>query len=219
MEWQLFLSNKFSRGDTILLKKVTLFFLTVGLLLIGYAGMQLWNVKQSEQQALAEVKEFLSETQGHNDSEAFFTSTETDSNPSYPELSYQNGQTIGILQIPLLNKELPIVEGTDENALKNGVGHFTGTVYPGQNDQILLSGHRDTVFTGMDKLKAGDTLIVEMQHGSFTYVVVSMEIVDENDSTILRSTAPNEVLVLSTCYPFSYIGNAPQRYIVYATPE
>ena len=202
-----------------MLKKVALFSLAVGLFIIGYAGLQLWDIKQSEKLAVAEAKAFLNEIQGNDDSEVIIPTAKTDLDTSDPELSFQNGQTIGILEIPGINKELPIVEGTDEDALKQGVGHYTSTVYPGQKDQILLSGHRDTVFTGLDKLKNGETIIVKMFHGTFTYTIVDTEIVDENDTTVIRSTAPEEMLTLSTCYPFRYIGNAPQRYIVYAKPE
>lgn len=180
--------------------------LTVGLFFIAYAGMELRSVKQSEKVALAQAKEDL-------ERQIIETSQPEVANP---ELFFQNGQTIGILEIPLIEKELPIVEGTDEDTLRYGVGHYTGTVYPGQNDQILLSGHRETVFTGLDKLKTGDPIIVKMQHGTFTYTIVDTEIVDANDKTVIRSTAPEEMLTLSTCYPFRYIGNAPKRYIVYA---
>lgn len=189
-----------------MLKKLALILLTVGLFFIAYAGMELRSVKQSEKVALAQAKEDL-------ERQIIETSQPEVANP---ELFFQNGQTIGILEIPLIEKELPIVEGTDEDTLRYGVGHYTGTVYPGQNDQILLSGHRETVFTGLDKLKTGDPIIVKMQHGTFTYTIVDTEIVDANDKTVIRSTAPEEMLTLSTCYPFRYIGNAPKRYIVYA---
>ena len=187
-----------------MLKKIAVLLLVVGLFFIGYASVELKSGQQLEKAALAQAKEILEKQKVKS---------------SPPELSFQNGQTIGILQIPSIQKELPIVEGTDEDALKQGVGHYTGTVYPGQNDQILLSGHRDTVFTGLDNLQNGDTIIVEMLHGTFTYAIVGTEIVDENDTTVIRSTAPEEMLTLSTCYPFQYIGNAPQRYIVYAKLE
>ncbi|MEK4711856.1 class D sortase [Sporosarcina sp. FSL K6-5500] len=192
-----------------MLKKMAVILLASGLFFIGYASLQLKSAQQSEKVALAQAKEELEQQK--------IKSPQLES--SHPDLSFQNGQTIGILQIPIIQKELPIVEGTDDDALKQGVGHYTGTVYPGQKDQILLSGHRDTVFTGLDKLQNGDTIIMEMQHGTFTYAVVDTEIVDANDTTVIRSTAPEEMLTLSTCYPFRYIGNAPQRYIVYAIPE
>lgn len=192
-----------------MLKKMAVILLASGLFFIGYASLQLKSAQQSEKVALAQAKEELEQQK--------MKSPQLES--SHPDLSFQNGQTIGILQIPIIQKELPIVEGTDDDALKQGVGHYTGTVYPGQKDQILLSGHRDTVFTGLDKLQNGDTIIMEMQHGTFTYAVVDTEIVDANDTTVIRSTAPEEMLTLSTCYPFRYIGNAPQRYIVYAIPK
>lgn len=186
------------------MKKTAIIFFLVGLSFVLYAGVQLKTNEQSEKTALVYAHNILE-------------SPKTTTPPS--TLSFQNGQTIGILQIPAIGKELPIVEGTNEDALKYGVGHYTGTVYPGQKDQILLSGHRDTVFTGLDKLQTGDLIIVEMQHGSFTYTVTDTTIVDEKDTSIIHSTAPNEMLILSTCYPFRYIGNAPERYIIYAEPQ
>ncbi|MGN7408084.1 class D sortase [Sporosarcina sp. SAFN-010] len=196
-----------------MLKKVALSLLVVGLMFIGYASVQLKSAHQSEKTALAEVKKSMEKIALYQEKEGMGKpGIET----SQGELSFHQGQTIGILQIPSIHKELPIVEGTDEDALKQGVGHYTGTVYPGQKDQVLLSGHRDTVFTGLDKLKNGDTIVVKMQHGTFTYAIVDTKIVDENDTTVIRSTAPEEMLTLSTCYPFRYIGNASKRYIVFA---
>lgn len=194
-----------------MVKKVALLLLAGGLCLIGYALMQMLSTNQSEKAALAEAKEYLKLASVFDDKVTVENQKTFTSN-----LSFQNGETIGILQIPNLNKELPIVEGTDDTSLKQGVGHYTGTVYPGEKDQILLSGHRDTVFTGLDKLQNGDSIIVKMAHGTFTYAIVDTEIVEQNDETVIRSTAPEELLTLSTCYPFRYIGNAPQRYVVHA---
>lgn len=186
------------------MKYSAIIFLLVGMFFIVYANMELKSVQQSEKAAFVQAQEILD-----------IPVIETAS----PELSFQDGQSIGILEIPIIDKELPIVQGTDEDSLKQGVGHYTGTVYPGQQDQILLSGHRDTAFTGLDKLKTGDSIIVKMQHGTFHYAVVGTEIVDADDTTVIRSTAPVEMLTLSTCYPFRYIGNAPERYIIYAEPK
>lgn len=199
-----------------MLRTIALLLLVVGLFVIGYASMQLHSARQLEREALDQAKLVLEQAamaKGVGELE------KQGAKPSHSKLSFESGQTIGILEIPSIQKELPIVEGTDEGSLKQGVGHYSGTVFPGQKDQILLSGHRDTVFTGLDKLKNGDTIIVKMAHGIFTYSIVDTEIVDENDTTVIRSTAPEEMLTLSTCYPFSYIGNAPQRYIVYAEPK
>lgn len=183
------------------MKFTAIMLLTVGLFFILYAGVELKSGQQFEEAALVRAKEILDNPQ---------------IKISNPELSFQSGQTIGILQIPIIGKELPIVEGTDEDSLKQGVGHYTDTVYPDQKDQILLSGHRDTSFTGLDKVQIGDAIIVKMQHGTFEYAIVATEIVEADDTTVIRSTVPVEVLTLSTCYPFGYIGNAPKRYVVYA---
>ncbi|MGM0972351.1 MAG: class D sortase [Bacillota bacterium] len=132
------------------------------------------------------------------------------------DISFDQGEAIGILKIPLLKAELPIIEGTDEDELEKGVGHYSTTVFPGQHDQILLSGHRDTVFRSLGELEIGDIFEVSMPYGEFTYEITDSKIVDADDTTVIRSTAPNEILTVSTCYPFSYVGNAPSRYILNA---
>ncbi|WP_174732623.1 class D sortase [Mesobacillus harenae] len=126
-------------------------------------------------------------------------------------------EAIGILKIPKLDYELPIYEGADEDSLEKGVGHYPATAFPGQGEQILLSGHRDTVFRKFGQLEEGDIFIVKMPYGTYEYTMKSSKIVDQYDRTIIKP-AGKEELVLSTCYPFSYIGNAPDRYIIYADP-
>lgn len=124
---------------------------------------------------------------------------------------------IGMLQIPKLEAELPIIEGTDEEMLERGVGHYSGTAFPMDNEQILLSGHRDTVFRDFDKLSVGDHFIVKLPYGTFEYEIRSTDIVDKDDTSVIRSMG-TEALVVSTCYPFRFVGNAPERYIFYAYP-
>jgi sortase A len=131
-------------------------------------------------------------------------------------ISFDKGEAIGILKIPRLKAELPIIEGTDEDELEKGVGHYSTTVFPGQPDQILLSGHRDTVFRSLGELEIGDIFEVSMPYGKFTYEITDSKIVDADDTTVIQSTAPKEILTVSTCYPFSYVGNAPSRYILNA---
>jgi sortase A len=124
---------------------------------------------------------------------------------------------VGMLEIPKLEAELPIIEGTDEEMLERGVGHYSGTAFPMDNEQILLSGHRDTVFRDFDKLSVGDHFIVKLPYGSFEYEIKITDIVDKDDTSVIRSMG-TEVLVISTCYPFRFVGNAPERYIFYAYP-
>lgn len=125
------------------------------------------------------------------------------------------GEVIGLIRIPKLSEEYPIVQGTDNRSLKHGVGHYVDSVMPGVKDNSVLSGHRDSVFSKLGQLKSGDQVIVQTSDGIFTYIVRSTRIVMADDRTVIVPT-PTAVLTLSTCYPFHYIGSAPKRFIVSA---
>lgn len=193
------------------MKQLAIIFVLAGLVFLGYGGYQLFMTEAAQKDSLKEAKAFIEEGK---------SAQETNEDPSdNPEEFYpEEGEASGILHIPRLEAELPIVEGTHEDDLEKGVGHYEGTAYPQQNDQIVLSGHRDTVFRDMGELEIGDILTVEVPYGSFSYEITETQIVDADDRTIIVPTAPDEVLTLSTCYPFNYIGSAPDRYIITALP-
>jgi len=125
------------------------------------------------------------------------------------------GEIIGIINIPKLSEVYPIVQGTDDQSLKKGVGHYVGSVMPGEKDNSVLSGHRDSVFSKLGKLVAGDLVIIKTSAGTFTYSVTKTRIVLADDRTVIVPT-PTATLTLSTCYPFFFIGSAPKRFIVTA---
>ena len=141
-------------------------------------------------------------------------SGEPQANSEYPETP-EIGDLMGELIIPKLDATLPIIHGTDEDELEKGVGHFAESVLPGENDNSVLSGHRDTVFRELGEVGKGDLLIVETYAGTFTYKVRQVRIVDEDDRTVIVPK-PKAVLTVSTCYPFDYVGYAPDRYILVA---
>lgn len=126
------------------------------------------------------------------------------------------GENIGELVIPKIEATLPIFHGTDEDELEKGVGHFSGSVLPGESDNSVLSGHRDTVFRRLGEVGKGDLLIVSTSAGEFTYRVSGVRIVDADNRTVIVPK-PKATLTVSTCYPFNYIGDAPQRYILVAS--
>jgi sortase A len=128
------------------------------------------------------------------------------------------GDIVGILQFPSINEELPIIEGTDEDDLEKGVGHYTGSSFPNEKGQIVLSGHRDTVFRKLGELKLGDILTIATSYGTFSYKIEHTQIVEADDRSIITLQKNEEILTLTTCYPFSFIGNAPKRYIITAKP-
>ncbi|MBD7964024.1 class D sortase [Fictibacillus norfolkensis] len=125
------------------------------------------------------------------------------------------GENIGNLLIPKLNATLPIFHGTDEEELERGVGHFEKSVLPGEQDNSVLSGHRDTVFRKLGEVGKGDKLIVETSAGTFTYKIRHVRIVDKDDRTVIVPK-PRATLTVSTCYPFDFIGASPERYILVA---
>lgn len=127
----------------------------------------------------------------------------------------EKGDTIGDLQIPKLDATLPIFHGTDEEELEKGVGHFAESVLPGESDNSVLSGHRDTVFRRLGEVGKGDLLVVETSAGKFTYKVRQVRIVDREDRTVIVPK-PKATLTVSTCYPFDFVGYAPDRYILVA---
>lgn len=125
------------------------------------------------------------------------------------------GESIGDLTIPKLNRSFPIYQGTSKSVLKKGVGHYIKSVLPGEKNNSVLSGHRDTVFRGLKDIKVHDKLFVSTDAGEFEYVVKKIRIVDAKDKTSLMPR-PRGTLTLTTCYPFNYIGRAPERFVVVA---
>ena len=194
--------------------------LTKGLLVLGIS-LVTWSVFQIEVQTVS-IKEATNLPVTVDDKalvEPFttFHSSKDDVNKNeilYPIMPTV-GEKIGSLKIPALNQVIPIYHGTDDDELKKGIGHFSRSVLPGEKDNSVLSGHRDTVFRKLGQLQIKDQLIVETAAGIFTYEIREIKIVDLNDRTIITPTN-HAVLTVTTCYPFDFIGSAPDRYILIA---
>jgi sortase A len=122
----------------------------------------------------------------------------------------------GVLEIPSLSLTAPIFSGTSELVLNRGVGWIEGTAMPGEDGNVGLAGHRDGYFRGLKSLKLGDVIEVQSVERILRYRVTSLKIVEPTDVTVLDPTDEPSV-TLVTCYPFYYVGNAPQRYIVRGT--
>lgn len=129
----------------------------------------------------------------------------------------QVGSNIGQLIIPKIGAYLPIVEGTDDASLKKGVGKYRGygTVAPDETGHVVLSGHRDTVFKKLGQLIDGDKMYVKYKNKIYTYQIRKTWITHAEDRTVIVPI-PRPVLTVTTCYPFLYKGNAPDRYIIQA---
>lgn len=135
--------------------------------------------------------------------------------PAPVRLTFAKGDKIGTLSIPALKRKWPIIEGTGDAELKRGVGHYLKSVLPGDPDNCVLSGHRDTVFSGLGAVKVGARVVIKTAAATYTYRVRRIRIVDKDDRTVIVPF-DHAVLTLSTCYPFNFIGAAPRRYIIVA---
>ena len=122
---------------------------------------------------------------------------------------------IGRIEIPRLGISVMVIEGTSDTTLRHAAGHIAGTSLPGQPGNVGISGHRDTFFRPLRNIRRNDIITLTTALGAYRYRVVSTKIVNPHDVTVLDSSA-NEVLTLVTCYPFYFIGLAPNRFIVRA---
>lgn len=129
-----------------------------------------------------------------------------------------------ILRVARLGIEVPVLEGTSDATLNRGVGHVPGTALPGQPGNLAITGHRDGFFRPLKDVVPGD--IIEIQRPvqnsdpgapqTDRYVVEKTKIVFPADTSVLNKTA-GSTLTLITCYPFYFVGAAPQRFIVQAS--
>jgi sortase A len=122
---------------------------------------------------------------------------------------------IGEIDVPRLRLSAVVVEGDDEDMLKVAVGHLPDTPLPWQTGNSALAGHRDTFFRALKSVRLGDEIRLATAHGELRYRVERTLVVEPGDLSVLEPL-PRPSLTLITCFPFSYIGDAPHRFIVQA---
>ncbi|MED4953668.1 class D sortase [Paenibacillus macerans] len=200
-------------------KKAGTIMMVLGLVLVAIAIFQYVEHQAKLEKALAQAEVLIGAESGDIPQPEPLKTSDPAPDPLMTREQFNPGENdvVGLLEIPKIEAELPIIEGTDEEMLEQGVGHYRASVFPSDGEQILLSGHRDTVFRNFGNLEIGDRFIVKMPYGTFEYEIASTEIVDKDDTSVIRPMG-REVLVVSTCYPFRYVGAAPDRYVVYAYP-
>lgn len=135
---------------------------------------------------------------------------------NYPEY----GTSYATINIPKININLPVYYGETMEILKKGVGHSSGSYFPGEGGSIVYMGHNSKkVFRNFSKIEKGDLINIKTDYGDFSYKVYDTKIVEETDINALPIQDNKEILMIYTCYPFNNIGYATQRYVVYAEKE
>jgi len=136
-----------------------------------------------------------------------------DQSTSGPEA--QDGKPIGLIEIPRLGLSSVVLEGDDTAALLLGVGHLSDTPLPWHGGNTVFAAHRDTFFRPLAHIRKNDVIKFSTADAEFEYVVKELKIVEPTDVEVLDPTTA-ATLTLITCFPFDYIGPAPQRFIVRA---
>jgi sortase A len=129
--------------------------------------------------------------------------------------SLARGSVIGRVDVPRLDMSAAIAEGDDESTLNNAVGHLPDTPLPWQAGNAAFAAHRDGLFRPLRNVRVNDEIKVVTAHGEFLYRVKKTQVVDPEDVWVLAPTQTSTITLI-TCYPFSFIGHAPQRFIVQA---
>lgn len=122
---------------------------------------------------------------------------------------------LGRIEIPRVGVSAIVSEGIDDATLEVAVGRIPGTARPGEAGNMALAGHRDSFFRGLEKIRLRDVIEFRTPGRSDRYLVTSTAIVPPSDTSVL-DPADEAVLTLVTCYPFAWIGRAPNRFVVRA---
>jgi len=136
---------------------------------------------------------------------------------AFPVLAAQP-PLVGKIEIPRLGVSAVVREGADGETLRVAVGHIAGTALPGASGNVGLAAHRNTFFKPLKDVKMDDVVVVTTPTGDHRYRVSSIEVVTPKDLWVLDPTN-DPTLTLVTCYPFDWIGEAPQRLIVKAVAD
>jgi sortase A len=133
----------------------------------------------------------------------------------FEETGAPPAEALARLDVPDVGLSVMVLDGTDAWTLNRAVGRIEGTARPGEDGNIGIAGHRDGFFRGLRNLEIGDTLRLASLEGVAHYEVVELSVVSPADVEVLAPTA-EPTLTLVTCYPFYYVGDAPERFIVRA---
>jgi sortase A len=178
----------------------------VGMRLVGAASFQR-TAAQSFERELAAAQSITAELVAP-------AAAERSATESAPDMPVARG-LIGRLEIPRLDVSVIVMEGDDKTTLARAVGHLPDTALPWELGNAVLAGHRDTFFRPLKNIREGDEIRMTTTRGTFDYRVFRTEIVEPDDLSVLAPT-PVRALTLVTCYPFAYVGSAPQRFIIHA---
>jgi sortase A len=173
--------------------------IALGVALLAWCATEMVNAERYQQEQRTALERALSAPKA----------------PTVEKGALSLGSLIGSLDIPRLRLSVMVVEGDDDKSLKKGIGHLPDTPLPWQPGNAAFAGHRDTYFRPLERISAGDEIRLTTPRGVFSYRVREIAIVKPENVSALSWTE-GSTLTLITCYPFSFIGNAPKRFVIRA---
>lgn len=195
-------SPLFASRGRLFLRWVQGFLFVTGILALSYVGLVLLHARLYQQAA---GKVLAQQIDAHEQQRGALP----------PQAAAREGDVLGRIEIPRLNLAVVILQGTTAQTLRLGAGHIDGTAFPGEPGNVGIAAHRDTFFRPLQDIRAGDEILLQTASGFSSYSVESLQIVDPSDVAVLAPSSAS-TLTLVTCYPFHFIGSAPQRFIVRA---
>jgi len=202
------------------LRNVERILLVIGLaLLAGWAAARFHGSMASD----SAIKRFHADTPVNHGSpsagEVDFTQWSPQRITAYKgSLAAKKDLPLAILRIPKIDLEVPVFNDTDDLTLNRGVGRIVGTAQIGQPGNVGIAGHRDGFFRGLKDVGRGDVVELILPGRTDHYVINEVQIVSPENVSVLDAT-PVPTLTLVTCFPFYYVGSAPQRYVVTASKQ
>ena len=201
--------------------KATISSIIVALLI---AGLLLLGIKLFLGRKIDEVFTLVNKVSINTDTKAepaettISTDANTDKNTikNYPEYGTQSAT----IEIDKIGVNLPVYYGDTLEILKKGVGHSSGSYFPGEGGSIVYMGHNSKkMFRRFSELQKGNEIKVTTSYGEYVYKIYDMQLIKETELDKLPIQRDKEILMVYTCYPFNNIGYATQRYVVYAELE
>jgi sortase A len=191
----------FAKRGSQFLRWTRRLFIITGILALSYVGLTLLNAKVYQKAAGHMLDQHIDAEEQHTVS------------PSASAV--KEGDALGRIEIPRLGLSVVVLQGTTSKTLLLGVGHMEGTALPGQAGNIGIAGHRDTYFRTLKNIRRDDEILLQTATGIAKYEVDWIQITAPGDGGIVLPSTKS-ALTLVTCYPFHYIGAAPERYVVHA---
>jgi sortase A len=201
------MSNTSRKGGARVLRVAHYFFLIAGIAGLGYAGYVIADAYTYQRVEQSTFENVSKNNNGRRPASHGIGNILAQ--------AVREGGVIGELEVPRLGMKVIIVQGDTATILRRAVGHLTETALPGETGNVILAGHRDRFFRPLRDIRTGDLILVKTLDGNFQYQVESTAIVPPSDLSVLQ---PSNVgaLTLITCFPFYYVGPAPNRFVVRA---